>query len=425
MLFMHIEAIVESGSTKDIISTSQFAKWFHGSKVIDDNGKPLIVYHGTTGGFDQFKYSQDLGFHFGTLEQAEKIADNKAARFKSIGAGSSVFPVYLSIKNPVVAPDAYAWYLIKPALNALLAAGAITQGESQKILKMRVPEGEKLKAAQSLLKRKGYDGIQYDNETHEGSGTSYIAFDPHQIKSAIGNTGAFSSKKPSITESSEYTYDLTKIGPVVIDFGMRLMPGETTKLLHAVQSHQRTGQPNIKKLGIMASDFAKQIWKVMISKSITQNLYDKLGGRYLWNDTEVGRLVLQAMSATGGSMNKRAEDADDAAIDQDVKEEIIQAFIDRAMESPSIKARLDGIIDQVRHGKIDQAVTKAKAAMTMLNAELSQGDPDEDEASRFRDATGYQNLSKLAMIAAKRFVDQVVEGEEALEAQQKARRKHL
>ena len=41
------------------------------SAIIDENGKPLLVYHGTTARprFDTFRRG-DIGYHFGTKEQA-------------------------------------------------------------------------------------------------------------------------------------------------------------------------------------------------------------------------------------------------------------------------------------------------------------------------------------------------------------------
>lgn len=51
-------------------------------------------------------------------------------------------------------------------------------------------------AAKRNLTKKGYDGIWYANEGEGGDG--WIPFHPSQIKSAIANTGAFSSKSQDI-----------------------------------------------------------------------------------------------------------------------------------------------------------------------------------------------------------------------------------
>ena len=38
--------------------TPAFREWFGNSKVVDESGKPLVVYHGTSGDFDVFRPSR-------------------------------------------------------------------------------------------------------------------------------------------------------------------------------------------------------------------------------------------------------------------------------------------------------------------------------------------------------------------------------
>jgi DNA repair protein RadC len=45
--------------TSDYTTSPQFKKWFENSKVVDSEGKPLVVYHGTSTNFDIF--NKDLG----------------------------------------------------------------------------------------------------------------------------------------------------------------------------------------------------------------------------------------------------------------------------------------------------------------------------------------------------------------------------
>src|SRR5690606_3039708 len=50
--------------TQDITQTPEFRRWFGNSKVVDEHGRPLVVYHGTTAEFDTFeRRSPDIGFH--------------------------------------------------------------------------------------------------------------------------------------------------------------------------------------------------------------------------------------------------------------------------------------------------------------------------------------------------------------------------
>lgn len=117
-----------------------FWKWFEGSKVIDEDGKPLIVYHGTTADFSEFKkdnlnIESDLGggFYFTnnhldvgsnyagrgpdltariekTAEQIQQNSDKKIdwddaikqAEKKFMKHGGMSIPSFLQIKNPVI-----------------------------------------------------------------------------------------------------------------------------------------------------------------------------------------------------------------------------------------------------------------------------------------------------------------------------------
>jgi GGDEF domain-containing protein len=125
-------------------------KWFKKSVVVDENGKPLIVFHGTTHDFTEFRPdianpenyhgigayfstdSRDVNQHYGTdqgpdlktrVEQEYEriigmVDDPPAygtpefdemvktamatARERFVGPGPNIMPVYLSIQNPVV-----------------------------------------------------------------------------------------------------------------------------------------------------------------------------------------------------------------------------------------------------------------------------------------------------------------------------------
>ena len=73
--------------------TLQFKKWFADSKVVDENGEPLVVYHGTDRyGFNVF--SED-SFFSADYNYAKRYA-NKGRK----DTVSGVYSVYLKIKNP-------------------------------------------------------------------------------------------------------------------------------------------------------------------------------------------------------------------------------------------------------------------------------------------------------------------------------------
>jgi len=241
--------------------TPAFKKWFGNSKVVDENGAPLVVYHGTRQDFSTFKrksLARDIGFHFGNAAQAnEKTWGNR--NFRLSQEGGSIMPVYLKIENPIyLHADTGTWGW-RSLGRALLEAEYLTTAEWDKIRATGVKSNVQGNTAlRKTLQRKGYDGIIYQNE-HEIPGrvemlarrekqgytedkqldaeaqeafgmpfaelnneerqdlwdiiedkfkkeepqTSYMVFEANQIKSATGNRGTFSSASKDITLSIE------------------------------------------------------------------------------------------------------------------------------------------------------------------------------------------------------------------------------
>jgi hypothetical protein len=87
-----------------ITDTPKFNDWFAGSKVVDGQGDPLLVFHGTGAMFRRFEL-QDFAnvpgvFYFtSTEDHAWHYALTDDGRIR---AGSHVKAIYLSIKNPLV-----------------------------------------------------------------------------------------------------------------------------------------------------------------------------------------------------------------------------------------------------------------------------------------------------------------------------------
>ncbi len=89
-------------------NTENFVRWFRNSKVVEPDGSPMAVYHGTKAAFEAFDpdRSRDFGFHFGTQEQAGTIAGMEAPAGPYYGA--NVHEVFLSIENPLRVDD-FQW----------------------------------------------------------------------------------------------------------------------------------------------------------------------------------------------------------------------------------------------------------------------------------------------------------------------------
>jgi hypothetical protein len=190
-----------------------FKKWFGKSKVVDAQGKPLVVYHGTTR--DVTKFSKDmlgkktgnpnteLGFFFSdSTAEASRYAKDWGQ------VGGNVLPVYLSIQNPyrmpyrefdTLAMGAWKRLTSDPEYdpNRRVKFGDIDaqNAAAARIAKHEAAAREDVVKRREELRGEGYDGVI----VRVGGNTEYIAFESTQIKSATGNRGTFDPNNPDIT----------------------------------------------------------------------------------------------------------------------------------------------------------------------------------------------------------------------------------
>lgn len=216
-------------TTADILlppNAPAFRNWFGDSKVVDADGKPLVVYHGTArGGFDQF---DTYGSKYGLFGQggyftedpavASEYTDKGIVKMRKSGQeAQTVYPVYLSIKNPIdmdAAADISAW--VKAYADYLDEADLLDRfdaptnerlyREVEEILGSEdVPSSEGAEIMQDGLRAMGYDGITHIGGGRVDPGSArhrvWIAFDPEQIKSATGNRGTFNPNDPRLSFS--------------------------------------------------------------------------------------------------------------------------------------------------------------------------------------------------------------------------------
>ncbi len=158
--------------------TAEESGKLNGTAIVNDDGSPKLVSHFTDNmEFETFGEG-DIGFHFGTEEQAITRGRKKNVQGRIIRA-------YLNIKNPIrVDTDIMNWHPNAAALK-LFGDGVLSLEESTQIhnLQMRSGQGYNSPAAielRNILSQKGYDGIVYDNFI-EGDGQSYIALYPEQV----------------------------------------------------------------------------------------------------------------------------------------------------------------------------------------------------------------------------------------------------
>ena len=202
--------LAEAGG--DITQTPRFKEWFKQSAVVDENGQPLTVYHGTPEVFDAFI----------TQRQGSRRVDQFGAFFsdspdfalaysvRGVPGGESnvgqVMPVYLSLQNPwVVEGDAGFDRLIEIVREKAGERGRPNRMPEEGFDMAALREYFQLSGVDGII-IKNFDGDRLDGAMDDGYGgkiatptsqTVYIALDPNQIKSVF-NRGAFDPADPNI-----------------------------------------------------------------------------------------------------------------------------------------------------------------------------------------------------------------------------------
>ena len=248
-------------------STPEFKSWFGDSKVVDDSGEPLVVYHGTNQDFDEFdtlKLGTNTG-SYGFLGQGLYFTTEVSDAEKY---GSSVMPVYVKSEKLLRLDDdihKVAEYLP----NLLMKDDKTTFKEASDVSKKFQSEAEVKKwksgdfwefsytfdgkteygdsrlsdaqvenpknlitfATRDYLRKNdipnvdsmgalgnyfdsysftkaiiegGFDGVRSAGTNFGDIGDEIMVFNPTQIKSAIGNTGSFDPNNPKITHKRKF-----------------------------------------------------------------------------------------------------------------------------------------------------------------------------------------------------------------------------
>lgn len=181
------------------VRTPEFKEWFgdwendptNASKVVDENGEPMVVYHGSRNSLTYFsknfagKNNPDidvsrLGFFFTDDIEEAKYYTEKTTNdgYERDGDAPQVYSTFLNLRDPYeVSTGEDATYYIDNNTRVLYAED------------------------------NGYDGVIVQGE----SNVVYLAFEPNNIKSATENTGSFDGMNDDI----RYRYTEREDGSVL------------------------------------------------------------------------------------------------------------------------------------------------------------------------------------------------------------------
>ena len=179
--------------------TEAFRRWFRDSKVVDADGKPMVVYHGSpdtrfvkAGGDGVFRTHRERNgmseprraFFFAADERAAKTYADPHRAWDYQNAEEGVIPAYLSLQNPlVINAEGKHWRGTDAMIEKAMSAGH---------------DG-------AIIRNVRDDYASQPKERSAPTTTVYVAFRPEQIKSAVGNVGTFDPKNPDIRFSRRKT----------------------------------------------------------------------------------------------------------------------------------------------------------------------------------------------------------------------------
>lgn len=243
------------------VRTNSFKQWFgdwlndpqNSSKVVDNNGEPLVLYHGSREIFNSFdpKITWENAFHFGVKPAAKFFADIE---------DSTLMPVFLNIRNLVRTADEFAsGKFVRPDTLLKMAEDfkefgnkahldqdenahfvesyeAYRRGEDVTSFLDSEQESsnksgqaflEELEARYNRLIDEGIEPLEYDR-TKDIDGAvytnlvefmgedSYVVLDPTNIKSASDNIGQFSTEDSNIRKQEATIPDADNIAPLEV-----------------------------------------------------------------------------------------------------------------------------------------------------------------------------------------------------------------
>ena len=172
--------------------TPEQAEFFKDSKVRDENGNLLAVYHGTNRDFTEFStgwvnanYTSSFsdGFYFTEVKKSAEYYANANG-----GDKGKVISVYLNIIRPLVVDGI-------PAYRSVVEKGRYSDSRYERDKLRELKDSE-------ILSRMGYDGVVYSDN---GPLHEIVAFYPSQIKSV-------DNLKP--TSDTDIRFQLKDVGNV-------------------------------------------------------------------------------------------------------------------------------------------------------------------------------------------------------------------
>ena len=175
---------------RDMGTESPFFKaWFGNSKVVDDAGKPLTTYHGTTHDFTSF--NKDMNFTSPSAQYADRYTEGRGM----------IYPLFTRMEHPFdtrkTLPHSIFYNKFRPEY------GASRLADDTKLPDWT--DADDLKDFLGDQYSGKYDGLMLTEPDPGGAGRiSFATFSPSSLKSKF-NRGTFNPADPNIYKALPWT----------------------------------------------------------------------------------------------------------------------------------------------------------------------------------------------------------------------------
>jgi hypothetical protein len=251
-----------------LVRTPEFKAWFgdwendpqNASKIVDKNGEPMVVYHGTKEKFYVFSLEKvgsnvdygmwGSGFYFSPMKSFSK------------NYGNNLLKVFLNIRNPFVR---------NPNLTGSKSQFKSVFGKDESM----ILRNEILSA--------NFDGVSQFEAGEKNLNTQIVAFYPNQIKLADGTNKTFDMNNPDIRfeKGGEMKNIVEQIGELVAPFQKKLAEERIARLIQE---------------GETLSKWAKEL----IYLGLVYDLYSAIGNYLSDSDKLIGEIKFE--EGAGGSI---------------------------------------------------------------------------------------------------------------------------
>lgn len=200
--------------------TEAFKKWFGNSQIVNDDGTPKIMYHGTPNGtFEEFK--EGTNYFTENVEYADRYKNPSASSisYGKVENNPTTHAVYIKMEKPFDTRDEEARQIYEDEFMGQ-EGGLDEEGEETDHYWLSdgtelsehtgLPDWMEAEALYHFLKDQGYDydGIIVDEGADGGfgdevksRGIAYITFEPTQVKN-VKNNGEFDPENPNMYRQS-------------------------------------------------------------------------------------------------------------------------------------------------------------------------------------------------------------------------------